>query len=166
MRRMFSKGKGLGTVQLGSLLDFSQTSLTSELVFLISHLDIVLWETEGSVLGVKRAIAAVEDVHVRVCQIRVRININGAVLVTQVLGHDGGTVSGVFTVQDNGSAGVGGIEEFPSEAILVVVVNGAVNVAAFILILEAAIDDQNVIKLIVVLAIHELQESVLFNTRQ
>lgn len=163
---MLPKGKGLGAVELGSLLDFAQTSLTGELVFLVSHLDVVLRETEGSVLGVERAIAAVEDVHVGVCQIRVRININGAVLVTQVLGHDGGTVSRVFTVQDNGSAGLRGIKEFASEVILVVVVNGAINMAALILILEAAIDDQDVVKLIVKLAIHELQKGVLLNTRQ
>lgn len=46
LRRVLTKGESLGTVQLGTLLDLTESALAGELVLFVIHLDVVLWVTE------------------------------------------------------------------------------------------------------------------------
>jgi hypothetical protein len=165
LRRVFTKSESLGTVQLRALLDLSEATLTGEFVLLVTHFDVVLGETKGSVLGKERAISSIKNVHIGICKVGISINIDRTILVTKVLGHNGSAVSGIFTVQDNSGASLGSTEQFTGETIFVVIVDCAINVASFIFVLEATIDDQDVVELVVELAIHEFQKSAFFDTR-
>lgn len=97
---------------------------------------------------------------------RVSINIDGAIMMSQVLGHDGSPVGRVFAVQDKRSTGLGSTEEFTGETFLVVIVQCTGDVTTLILILEAAVDDENVVELVIELAVHEFQKSALVDARQ
>jgi hypothetical protein len=98
LRRVLTKGESLGTVQLGTLLDLTKSALTGELVLFVIHLDVVLRVTERPVRSEERAVSAIQNVHVWVCKIGISIDIDRAVLVTNVLGHNGRTMRRVFTV--------------------------------------------------------------------
>lgn len=50
--------------------------------------------------------------------------------------------------------------------LLVVAIDGAVNVATFVLVLEATVDDHDVLKIVIVFAIHEFQKNALIDARQ
>lgn len=50
--------------------------------------------------------------------------------------------------------------------LFVIVIDSSVNVATLILVLEAAVDDHDIIKSVVIFAIHEVYKDAFINTRQ
>lgn len=163
--RVLAKGKGLSAVQLGTLLDLAQAALAGELVAIGIHLHIVLGEAQGAVLGKEGAVSAVQNVHVGICEVGVGIDIDGAVVCTNVAGHDRSAVCRVFTVQNKSSAGLGRAEELTSKLLLIIVVDGAIDVPALVLVLEAAIDDHDVVKAVVELSVQKFEEGALVDAR-
>lgn len=165
-RRVLAKGKGLSAVQLGTLLDLAESTLAGEFMTIGVHFNVVLGVAKGAVLGEEGAVASVENVQIRVGQVGVGVDIDSAVVVANVLGHDGRAVSGIFTVKDESSPGLGRSEQLTRKFLLVVVIEGAVDVAALILILEAAVNDHDVVEAVIELPVKKFKQSVLANARQ
>lgn len=88
---------------------------------------------------------------------RVVLGVDGSVLGADMAGHHGGAVSRVLAVKDeNGSSLHGVLEQLRGEEVLVVVVDGTIDVAALVLILETAVNDHLLVELVTVLAVQEV----------
>lgn len=156
----------MSSVQLGTLLHLAEAALAGEFVFLGRHFDVVLGVTKCAVFGEERTVTSVQDVQIRITQVGVLVNVEGAVPMADVLRHDGSSVGRIFAVQNKGRPGLGAGKELRSQVLLVVVVHRAVDVSSLILVLKAAIDNQNVVELFVEFPIHELQENGFVDTGQ
>jgi len=97
---------------------------------------------------------------------RIGVDIDGTVMVTNVLGHDRGTVGRILAMKNQCGSGLGRVEKLTSEAIFIVVINSAINVATIILILEAAINNHYIVELATELAFEKVQEGVFGDARQ
>ena len=166
LRRVLAEGEGLGAVELGTLLDLAESTLAGEFMLLIVHLNVVLRVTHGTVLGKERAVATIENVHIRVGKVWVSVDVDSPVLVTDVLGHDRRAVGRVLAVQDQSGARLRLAEQFVGKFFLVIVVERAIDVAAFILVLETAVDDHDVVEAVIELPTKKLEQSALVDARQ
>lgn len=166
LRRVLTKGKRLRSVELGPLLDLPEATLAGKLVFLGAHLDIILWIAQCPMFRKECAVATLQNVHVRIAEVRILVHVIGTILVPDILRHDRGPMGGIFAMKDQGRPRLWACEEFGGQKVLVVVVHGSGDVPALVLILEAAVDDHDVIETIIVLAIQELHEDTLVDARQ
>ena len=99
-QRILAECKGLRAEQFGSLLDFTQTSLTRVGVLLSCHLNIILRRAPCSMILKERAVPTVQNVCLWVGKPRILICVHGSVSVANELGHDGSAVRRVFAVED------------------------------------------------------------------
>jgi len=162
---LLTKGEGLGTVELCALLELTHALFALLLVVLVVHLDVVLREALGAVAGKELAVAAFEDVHLREGELGVLEVVDGTVAVADELGHARGTEFRVFTVKDEQSVGsdTAVLEQILGQLVLVVVVDGTVDVATVVLVLEAAVNDQDLVVVRAVVAVEDIDESVLLD---
>ena len=162
---LLTKGKGLGTVELCALLELAHALFALLLVILVVHLDVVLGEALGAVAGKELAVAAFENVHLGEGKLGVLEVVDSTVTIADELGHARGTELRVFTVEDQESVGSDTtvLEQILGQLVLVVVVDGTVDVAAVVLVLEAAVNDQNLVVVRAVVAIEDVDESVLLD---
>lgn len=167
-RVLLSKSEGLCTTELCSiLLELAKTHLAFLLVVLVLHLNVVLGEALCPVVGEELAIAAIEDVHFGVGELWVLEVVDSTVAVAHKLGHARSTELGVFTVEDEQSlCGRVGFEELLSQLLLVVEVESTLDVASVVLVFETAIDDVDAVVVSVVVAVENIEESVLLDPRQ
>lgn len=163
---MLAKGEGLSAVQLGTLLDLAQAALTGELVLLGIHLHIVLRVTQRAMLGKEGTVTPVQNVHVGVCEMRIGIDIDSSVMVADEFRHDRCAVRRVFTVQNQSGARLHRAKQITGKLVLVIIVEGAVDVTAFVFILETAVDDHDVVETVIELPIQKLDECALVDARQ
>lgn len=151
---------------LAVLAQAAHLTLTREGVLGGTHLDVGLGITPVAVLLEESTVAALEDVDLGVCEAGIVLSVGTAVLGAHVTGHQRGTVSRVLAVEDDeGTAFHRGSEEVGNQKVLVVVVDGAVDVATIVLVLEAAVDDELVIVSLVVLSIENVQQCLAFYAR-
>ena len=163
--RMLTKREGLGAVELGTLFNFSKSTLTSKFVLFSVHLDIVLGVASNAVFRKEGTVATIQDEHIRVREVRVAINVDSAVMVPNVLGHNGSPVRRILAVKNQGSTRFGSVKQLASKSILVIIVESTVDVTTFIFIFESAVNNHNVIELTIKLPIQELQKGVLVDSR-
>lgn len=156
----------MSAVQLGTLLNLAQSALAGKLVLLGIHLHIVLRVAKRSMLGEEGTVTPVQNVHVGVCKVRVRIDINSSVMMANKFRHNRCAVRGVFTVQNEGGARLDGAKQITGQLVLIVIVQSACDVAAFILVLETAVHNHNVVESVIELPIQKLHEGALVNARQ
>lgn len=130
------------------------------------HFNIILGIAERTVLCKEGAVTSIENVQIGVRQIRVGVDINSSVVMANVLGHKRCAVRGIFTVQDEGCSGLGSAEQFTRKAFLVVVVEGAIDVATLILVLKAAVNNHDIVEAVIELPIKKFKQSVLADARQ
>jgi hypothetical protein len=162
---LLAKGEGLGTVELCALLELAHALFTLLLVVLVVHLDVVLREALGAVAGKELAVATFEDVHLGEGELGVLEVVDGTITVADELGHARGTEFRVFTVEDQESVGsdTAMLEQVLGQLVLVVVVDGAVDVATVVLVLEAAVNNQDLVVVRAVVAIEDVDECVLLD---
>lgn len=98
----------MSSVQLGSLLHLAQSSLTSELMLLGVHLDVVLREAKTPMLGKESAVSTFQNVQVRIGEFRILIKVKRTIILADVFSHDGGSVGGVLAVKYQGGLRLGG----------------------------------------------------------
>ena len=87
---MLAEGKSLGTNKLGSLLllDLAHAHLACIGMLLSVHLNVVLWVTTLAVLLIETTVAAVQNIGFRVGKVGIAFRIDGAILVSNMLGHE------------------------------------------------------------------------------
>lgn len=163
---MLSKGKGLSAVQLGTLLNLAQAALARELVLLGIHLHIVLRVAQRAVLGEEGTVTAVQNVQVGVCKMGIGINIKSSVMMADEFRHDRCAVRRIFTVQNQSGARLHGAKQLTGKLVLVIKVEGAVDVTALILVLETAIYNHDTVETVIELPIQKLDECALVDARQ
>lgn len=154
---MLPECEGLGAVELGTLLDFAKTTLAGELVLFGTHLDVVLGVAADAMGCEEGAVTTIQNVHIRISQVRVGINIDSSVMVPNVLGHDGGPVGRILAMKNERSTRLGLVKQLGSKSILVIVVEGTINMAAFIFVFKTAIDDNDVVELTIVVPIQHVK---------
>lgn len=160
---MLTKGKCLSTNQLGTLLMLylSHAHLTSVLVLLGFHLDVVSREASVAMVLVEGAIATIEHIRFRIGKMWVAFCIDSTVLVSDVLGHQGGTMSRVFAVEDQQCfGGLLMLKQLSGQLVFVIEIHSAVYVTAFIFILETTVDDHSLIVETVVFAVQDVYHCV------
>lgn len=163
---MLSKCKGLSAVQLGTLLNLAQAALAGELVLLGTHLHIVLRVAQRAVLCEEGTVTAVQNVQVGVCKMGIGIDINSSVVVADEFRHDRCAVRGIFTVQNQSGARLHRAEQLTGKLVLVIKIEGTVDMAALILVLESAIDNHDMVEPVIELPIQKLDECALVDARQ
>ena len=86
------------------------------------------------------------------------LHVNVAVVATDELGGKRCTVDGVFAVEDEKSVRRVGalLEEFLGEELLVVEVDGALDVATVVFVFKSAVDDDDLLVLVVVLGVEDV----------
>lgn len=159
---------GLSAVELCTLLELAHALFAFLLVVLVVHLDVVLREALGAVASKEFAVATFEDVHLGEGELGVLEVVDSTVTVADELGHAGGTELRVFAVEDQECVGSDTtmFEQVLGQLVLVIVVDGAVDVATVVLVLEAAVNDQDLVVVRVVVAIENADEGVLLDTRK
>lgn len=165
LRRVLAKGIGLGSTELGPLLHLSKSALAGKFMFLGRHFNIILREAERAMLCKECAVASIQDVQIRIGKLRILIDVDSTITMANVLGHDGRAVSRVLAVQDQCRPGFGFSEELGGKLLLVIVVESTIDVASLVFILEATVNDHDVVEETVVLAVHYFQQCVLLNAR-
>lgn len=162
---LLAKGESLGTIELCALLELAHALFALLLVVLVVHLDVVLREALGAVAGKELAVTTFENVHLGEGELRVLEVVDSTVTVADELGHARGTEFRVFTVEDQESVGsdTAVLEEVLGQLILVVVIDSAVDVATVVLVLEAAVNDQDLVVVRAIVAIEDVDESVLLD---
>jgi hypothetical protein len=165
---LLTKGKGLSTVELCALLELAHALLALLLVVLVMHLDVALREALGTVAGKELAVATFENVHLGEGKLGVLKVVDSTVAVADELGHARGTEFRVFTVEDQESVGSDTtvLEQILGQLVLVVVVDGTVDVATVVLVLETAVNNQDLIVVRAVVAIKDVDERVLLDARK
>jgi hypothetical protein len=94
------------------------------------------------------------------------VDIDGAVMMTNVFSHDRRTVGRILAMKDQCGSGLRRVEKLTGKPIFIIVINGTINVATFILIFEAAINNHNIVELATELSIEKFQEGVFGDARQ
>lgn len=97
--RLLTESECLGSTELCPLLELAQPLFTFLLVVLVLHLDIVLRETLGPVVGKELAVATIQDVHFGIGQLGILEVVDCPVTVTDKLCHAWGTEFRVFAVE-------------------------------------------------------------------
>lgn len=163
---LLTKGKGLSTVELSALLELTHALFALLLVVLVVHLNVALREALGTVASKELAVAAFKDVHLREGELGILKVVDGTVTVADELGHARSTEFGVLAVEDQESVGsdTAVFKQIRGELVLVVVVDGTVDVATVVLVLETAVHDQDLVIVRVVVAIEDVDKSVLLDT--
>lgn len=162
---LLTKSKGLSTAELCALLELTHALFALLFVVLVVHLNVALREALGAVASKELAVAAFQDVHLREGELGVLEVVDGTVTVADELGHARGTEFGVFAVKDQESVGsdTAVFEQIRGQLVLVVVIDGTVNVATVVLVLETAVNDQDLVVVRVVVAIEDVDKSVLLD---
>lgn len=162
-----AKGKRLSSAKLGTLLELAHAFFTSLLMVFVFHLDVVLRKALLSVLLEELVVTTFEDVHFGVGQLRVVDGIDLSVMLTDEFGHTWGTMNRVFAVEDEKSARWWNlVEEVLCQALLIVVVDGTFDVAAFVLVFKPTVDNEDLVVVRVVLSVDDVDESVFLNAWQ
>lgn len=163
------KSKSLVTKQLLPLLDLGHAALAGQLMSLIIHLDIILRKAFGAVVGEEFAVAAVENVEVWVGESGVVGGIDITVVVADVFCGERRTVDRILAVEDEESRGLwrGSIaEELVGELLLVVEINGMLDVPAIVFILKAAVDYEYSVVVGAVFGVQNVDHGVLRDARE
>lgn len=163
---MLSIRIGLRPNELGPLLDFSETSLAIILMSLGCHFHIILGEAQGSVFCKERAVASVQNVELRKSQLRIPINVVGAVFMTDERRHDRCSMGRIFAVEDQGRIGLGRAKEIVCQSLFVVVIDSSFNVSTLVFIFKATVDDHNLLESVVVFATQDINHDALIYPRQ
>lgn len=163
------KSKSLMTEELLPLLDLGHAALAGQLMSLVIHLDVILREAFGAVVGEEFAVAAVEDVEVWVGESGVVGGVDITVVVADVFCGQRGTVDRVFAVENEEGRGLwgGGIaEELVGKLLLVVEVDGVFNVPAIVFIFKAAVDYEYSVVFVAVFGVQNVGHGVLRDARE
>lgn len=104
---MVTESKGLSSTQLRTLFDLPEATLTGVFMLLGVHLNIVLRETERTMLSKESAVPPFQDVQVRVAELRVLIDVIGTIPVANVLGHDRSPMRRILAMQNQSRPGLG-----------------------------------------------------------
>lgn len=133
---------------------------------LVIHLNVVLREALARLLAVEAAVATIEDIHLRESEARVVLHVHVAVVATDELGGERGTVDRILAVQDEKDVGwVSAVfKECVGEKLLVVKVDGTFDVAAIVFVFKSAVDDNDLLVLAVVLGIKNVGHGLLGDT--
>ena len=163
-----AKGKGLGLEKLWARLDPGHAALAGLFVALVVHLDIVLGVAFARLLAVEAAVATVQDVHLGEGKAGVVFHVDVAVVATDELGGKRCTVDGVFAVEDQESVRRVGtfFKEFLGQELLVVKVEGAFDVATVVFVFKSAVDDDDLLVLVVVLGVEDVVHGFLGDARE
>ena len=159
--------KGLSSAKLGTLLELVHALFTGELVVLMLHLDVVLRKAHASILFEELAVTTLEDVHLWVGESWVVHRVYLSVVLADKLGHAWSTVNRVLAVKDQKSLWWRIlIEKILGQAFLVIIVDSLLDVSSVILILEATVDNHDLIVVCIVLSVDDIDEGVLLDTWQ
>lgn len=85
-----------------ALPDFAEFTLAGKLMAFFTHPDVVLWCARRLFLVKECVVSTVQDVNIRIGQIRVGMDVDFAVHLTHGLGHCGSAVGRVLAVQNKG----------------------------------------------------------------
>jgi len=131
-------------------------------MFFVRHLYVVLGIASASVRKEKLAVAAAENVDIGVRELGIMLRVNGTVLRADVSRHERSSMGGVLAVEDDqGSTVHGSVKQVGSEKLLIIVVYSSVNMATLVLVLKSAVDDELLVILATVLAIKNVDQSIL-----
>ena len=162
-----AKRKSVGSPQaFPLLLKLSQFTLTGVGVRLVVHLDVSLGVTAVSLQLKEVAVSTLQDIYFGIRQAGIKLGIRRSVLGSNVPGHSRGTVNRVLAMEDQYRLALHRcLEQVPGQEIFIVVVDGTINMAALVLVLEAAINDYLLIEGCIILPIEKFRERVPRNSR-
>jgi hypothetical protein len=174
--------ESMGATELRPLAKLVHTLLTGMLMLLGVHLHIVLRYASRRVDLEERAVASIENVHLRVSELRIAEIVDRTILMANEFGpgqnqyvfqqvswcmqclHDGCPVRRVLAMEDE--EGVGRRcrgEKLLDERFLVIMVDGAIYMTTFVLIFETAVNHADVVIEMVELTIQHINQCLLFN---
>lgn len=94
----------MSAVELRSILSkLAHLSLASKGMLFGIHLHIILRKAATTIFIEEATITSIKNIYLWIAETRIILNIEGAILLTYITSHDRGTVSGVFTVEDEQS---------------------------------------------------------------
>lgn len=161
---MLSKCESLCASKLSSAslaVDPAHLTLTGASMVLVLHLNVVLWEALITEFFEEPAVATLEDVDFRIVESWVVLNVCSAVLLTDMASHQWRSMCRIFAVEHEESLVRAGLfEKLVGKDVLVVVIEGAVDVAAIVLVLETAVDHLLLIVVAIILSVEDLDKSV------
>jgi hypothetical protein len=99
-------------------------------------------------------------------EVRVSIDIDSSVMVADEFRHNRCAVRGVFTVQNQGSARLDGAKQITGQLVLIIIVQGTIDVATLILVLETTVDNHDMVEAVAEFSIQKLDECALVDARQ
>jgi hypothetical protein len=161
-----AESKSLGTAEAFTGLEPAHFAFTCALMLLVGHLNVFRRVAATPKPFEEGAVTPIKDIYFGVRELGVKLSIRCSVLSPDMAGHQRSTVSRVLAMKDKKRSTVhGSFEELGSQKILVIMVNSTINVATLILVFETAIDDHLLVKVFCVLAIQNLQQSLLGDSR-
>jgi hypothetical protein len=136
-------------------------------VLLRLHFDVILREAAESVIFEKGAVAAVEDIKLRIGEAGVSFGINRAVFVANIFGHDRCPMSRILTMKDEkGFWGGLNFKQLRGQLFFVVEVDGPVDVSTVVFILEATVNDEELLVMLVEVAVEDADEGLFGDSRK
>ena len=150
---------------LAVTLDLGEAALAVELVAVVVHLNVVLRVALGAVGGEELAVAAIEDVHLRVGEMRVAGGVDIAVVIADKLGRQRGAVDRVLAVEHE--QGLRSIlaaalaEEIVGEVLLVVKIDGILDVSTLVFVFESTVNDEDAVVVVAVFRFQYIYHGVL-----
>ncbi len=158
---IFAKSKCLSAIEaLAVLAKASHLAFACIHVFGGIHLDVGLRIASIAVFLEEVAVSTIQDIDLWVGKLRVELNVGITIFGSDVSSHDWGSVGRVLAVEDEKSAALHrSQEQVGREKVLVIVVDGSVDMASVVLVLEAAVDHHLLREMLAVLAVQYVQHS-------
>ena len=162
--RVFPLTESIGLSTSQSLAGMSETVhflLTGSGVLGSIHFDICLRIASVAVLSEEATVSALQDVYLGIGQTGVTLRIDGAILRTYVTCHQRRPMHRVFAMEDQKSPSFQrAVEQVRGEQLLIIIVDGSINVTSVVFILEPTVDDEFVVIVLGVLAVQNFKEGL------
>lgn len=156
-----SKGLSAAETTLAGL-ESTHLAFTGALVLLIRHFHILGRKASATESGEEAAVASIQNIDLGIRQARIEFSIHGTILSANMSSHQRSTVGRVFTMKDEqGSTADGSLEQLGGEKLFVIVVDSTLDVATIVLVLETAVNDHFVIKLVIEFPVENIQHGAL-----
>ena len=160
-RTIFAKSKCLSAIEaLAVLAKTSHLTFACIHVFGGIHLDVRLGIASIAVFLEEVAVSTIQDIDLRIGKPRIELDVGITIFGSDVSSHDRGSVGRVLAMEDEESASLHrSQEQVGGEKVLVVIVDGSVDMASVVLVLEAAVNHHLLREMLAVLAVQDVQHS-------
>lgn len=161
---MFPLPESIGLSTSQTLAGMSETIhffLTGPGVLGSIHFHICLGVASLAVLREETTVSTLQDVYLGIGQTGVALGVDSAVLCTYVTCHQRRSVDRIFAVEEQkGPSFQRAVEQVRREQLFIIIVDGTIDVTPVIFVLEATIDDESVVVVLIILAVQDVEEGV------